>query len=66
MIKKTYNISGMDCASCATALEIDLEDIGVNAKCSYASQKLEVEYDSNKVEENKIIQIIKSSGFTAS
>lgn len=54
----------MDCASCATALEIDLEDLGVSAKCSYATQKLEVEYDSDKVNEDGIIQIIKSSGFT--
>lgn len=54
----------MDCASCATALEIDLEDLGVKASCSYASEKLEVEYDSNQVSENQIMQVIKSSGFT--
>lgn len=55
-----YKIKGFDCASCASLLEMDLEDVGIKAKCSYAKETLEVEggHDSNKV-----IEIIKKSGF---
>ena len=40
--KKIYKISGFDCASCATMLEMDLEDAGIKCKCSYAKETLEV------------------------
>lgn len=57
---KTYKINGMDCASCASLLEMDLEDAGVKACCSYPKSTLEVEgnHDVKKVE-----TIIKKSGF---
>lgn len=54
----------MDCTSCATMIELDLEDAGVKAKCSYPSESLEVEFDPTKTSENKIREILKSSGYS--
>jgi copper chaperone CopZ len=59
-MKKVYKITGMDCASCASLLEMDLEDAGIKSKCSYPKESLEIEgsYDLNKV-----IEIVKKSGY---
>lgn len=60
-MKKIYKIKGMDCASCASLLEMDLEDIGIKASCSYPKSTLEVEggHDAKKIED-----VVKKSGFT--
>jgi len=62
MIKK-YKILGMDCASCASLLECDLEDAGIKCNCSYAKGTLEVE---GKHDLNKVIEIVKKSGCSVS
>jgi copper chaperone CopZ len=64
--KKTYKVTGMDCASCAQMIELDLGDAGVNAKCNYAKEILEVEFDPQKVAESKIKKVVKSSGYNLS
>lgn len=64
MIKKTYKISGMDCDSCAKMVELDLEDIGVVASCNYADESLDVEFDESKIEEGKIEEVVKQSGYS--
>lgn len=61
--KKIYKINGMDCASCATLLELDLEDAGINASCSYANGRLEVKGEHNP---KKVEEIVKKSGFSIS
>jgi copper chaperone CopZ len=60
---KIYKVEGMDCASCASLIELDLEDAGIAAKCSYAKGILEVEgnHDSKKV-----VEVIKKSGYSVS
>ncbi|CAN5293582.1 hypothetical protein BH10PAT1_BH10PAT1_3470 [soil metagenome] len=63
MTKKTYKVEGMDCTSCAMIIESDLEDAGVKAKCSFAKQILEVEFDPKKIPETKIKEIVKTSGY---
>ncbi len=63
MTKKTYKVNGMDCASCAQMIELDLEDVGVKASCSYPKETLEVEFDPQKVPESKIKEVVKSSGY---
>jgi len=60
MTKQIYKIKGMDCASCAALIEMDLEDAGIKAKCSYPKETLEVEGDHDI---QKIKEIIKKSGF---
>jgi len=64
MTKKIYHLKSLDCASCALAIESDLEDVGVNATCSYAKQTLEVEFDETKIDDEKISAIVKQSGYT--
>ena len=64
MATKTYNVKGMHCASCATMIELDLEDEGITAKCNYAQQVLEVSFDNTKIEEEKIKKVVEQSGYT--
>lgn len=59
--KKTYKIVGMHCASCASMIELDLEDAGIPAKCSYAKEELEVEGDHDS---KKVVEIVKKSGYS--
>ncbi len=61
-IKKIYNVKGMDCASCAAMIELDLEDAGIKAKCNFAKETLEVEFQDT-VKENEVKKIVKSSGY---
>lgn len=66
MIKKSYKVHGMHCPSCALVIESDLKDAGITAKCSYARETLDVEFDETIVGEEKIMDIVKSSGYTLS
>lgn len=66
MTKKTYKVNGMDCTSCAMLIESDLEDAGVNAICSYARSTLDVEYDESRISDEKIIKVVKASGYELS
>ena len=63
MKKKTYNIEGMHCTSCAMVIESDLEDIGVKATCSYAKQSLDVEFDETNITDQQISDVVKKSGY---
>lgn len=65
-IKKTFKIVDMHCSSCAMNIDFDLEDLeGIKtAKTSYAKQECEVEFDEEKVSDQKIIQTIKETGYT--
>jgi copper chaperone CopZ len=60
-MKKIYKIKGFDCASCAAMLEMDLEEVGIKAKCSYPLETLEIEDDHD---EKKVIEIVKKSGYS--
>lgn len=66
MAKKKFKIEGMDCSSCALNIDWDLEDLdGVkSSKTSYAKGKCEVEFDKDKIEEFKILETIKKSGYS--
>jgi copper chaperone CopZ len=55
-----YKISGMSCPSCASMIELDLEDAGIKAKCSYPKSTVEVEGDGNFV---KIKEVVEKSGY---
>lgn len=60
-------IAGMHCASCAMNIDFDLEDAdGIqSSQTSYAKQVCEVVYDTGKINLEKIVEIIKTSGFGA-
>jgi copper chaperone CopZ len=64
MTKKIYKIEGMHCTSCALVIESDLEDAGVKARCSYAKQTLEAEFDEKKISEKSIAEVVKNAGYT--
>lgn len=64
MTKKTFDIGGMHCASCALMIESDLEDAGVRARVNYAKQTLAVEFDEKKIPEGTIRQIVSHLGYT--
>ncbi len=61
-MKNTYKIEGMDCEACAKMIELDLEDAGIIAKCSFAEKTLKVENNDPKLEE-KIRQVLESQGY---
>jgi P-type Cu+ transporter len=67
MKKVKLKIEGMHCAACAMNIDFDLEDLpGVkSAKTNYARQECEVEYEENKLKQEKITEQIKKSGYTA-
>ncbi|OGM81439.1 hypothetical protein A2393_02545 [Candidatus Woesebacteria bacterium RIFOXYB1_FULL_41_13] len=58
---KTYKVEGMHCASCAAMIELDLEDMGVKAKCSYAKGTLDVEGEHDS---KKIVEVVNKSGYS--
>lgn len=64
MIKKTYKVAGMHCSSCASMIELDLEDANIAAKCDFANETLEVEFDEKEVKEDEVAKIVKQSGYT--
>lgn len=61
-MKKTYKIKGLDCASCATLVEMDLEDAGFKSSCSFAKETLEVEL-ANPKDERKVLEVVKNAGY---
>lgn len=63
MVKKTYNVQGMHCVSCAMMIEGELEDAGVKARCNYVRQTLDVEFDPEKMTEAKIRDTVAASGY---
>lgn len=60
-MKKIYKIQGMHCPSCAVVIQMDLEDAGINSKCSYNKGILEIKNDHNL---NEVIEIVKKAGYT--
>ena len=60
-MKKIYKVKGMHCASCASMIERDLEDVGITARCSYTNSTIEVE---EKHDGKKLIDTLKKSGYS--
>lgn len=67
MKKIKLNIEGMHCSSCAMSIDFDLEDLdGVkSAKTNYAKQTSEIEFDESKINESKIAEQIKKTGYAS-
>lgn len=64
-MKKTYKLKGMHCTSCAMIIEGELEDIGVQASCSYAKELVDVSFDETKLSESAIVETIRKAGYQA-
>ena len=67
MKKETFKIIGMHCTSCAMNIDGELEDTpGIACSTThYAKQETIVEYTSENINSEKIIEIIKSVGYDA-
>jgi Cu+-exporting ATPase len=64
-VKETYPVLGMTCASCVRKIETVLgktEGI-VEALVNFASEKVTIEYDNDKIDLDKIEKIIKGLGY---
>lgn len=66
--KVTLSVKGMTCASCEHHIESEVVKLsGVSSvKASYTGKSAIVEYDPSKVNEEKIIEAINKTGYTAS
>ncbi len=64
-VKETYPVLGMSCASCVRKIETVLNETDgvIEANVNFASEKLTIEYDNDKLDLNKIEKIIKSIGY---
>jgi copper chaperone len=61
-MKKTFKIEGMSCGHCVMAVQKSLSKLDlqkVNVKIGFA----EVEFDERLINENKIVDAIKESGY---
>jgi P-type Cu+ transporter len=68
MKKTELQIKGMTCASCVTVIEKGLKKKeGVtNANVNLTTERATIEYDSRKINEKELIEIIKGRGYGAS
>jgi len=67
MKSTTLRITGMTCAACAAGIEAAVKDLGqdVAASINFATEKLVVTYDEDRVELDDIIKTIEKIGFKA-
>ncbi len=62
-MKKTFQIKGMHCNSCAILIQTELEEKVNSIRVSYADEKAEIDFDENKISEKEIKEIIKKLGY---
>lgn len=64
---KKFKITDMHCTSCAMNIDGELEETQgvIESNTNYAKQETEVKFDGGKINEDKIIEIIKNVGYTA-
>jgi len=64
-VKETYPVLGMTCASCVRKIETVLNKTkGVTeATVNFATEKVTIEYDNDKLNLDEIKKIIKSIGY---
>lgn len=67
LVKAKLKIAGMHCSSCAMNIDFDLEDLeGVSlVKTNYARAETDIEFDSEKLQLNKILDQIEKTGYKA-
>ena len=64
MKNSTFNVTGMSCASCARTVENALnKNEDIKASVNIATEKINIEYDENKYNFEKIKKIVENSGY---
>ncbi len=66
MAKKTFEINGMHCNSCAQLIENNLHDKVNSISVSYSKGKAEIDFNPEKISEKEIKKIIEDCGYNAS
>ena len=67
MKRIVYKVEGMHCTSCAMSIEWSLEDLGVEkCACSYAKSCVEIEYEPDKITQEKLKEAIVRAGYSVS
>lgn len=62
MTEIKLNIEGMSCQHCVKAVEVELEELGVESyKVEISSAK--VKYDENKISEDDLFKAVDEAGF---
>ena len=63
----TIKISGMHCTSCATNIDLTLEDLNgvVNADTNYQKSTLKVSFDPLKIQLEKVMSEVGRLGYSA-
>lgn len=62
-MKKIYKVEGMHCASCAMMIEAELEDVGIQAACSYQKQEVAVENDASEQLDQQVRAAVEKAGY---
>lgn len=64
-VKETYPVLGMTCASCVRKIETVLNKTNgvTEATVNFATEKVTIEYDNDKLNLDEIEKIIKSIGY---
>lgn len=64
--RKNIPITGMQCASCAKAIDKSLKKLdGVKkSEVNYATEQASVTYDPDKIDMNDIVEAVKSAGYS--
>ena len=67
VITAKFKITDMHCASCAMNIDGELEDAAgvISSATSYARQAAEVKFDEEKINIERIKDIIKQTGYEA-
>ncbi len=67
IVKTKLNITGMHCSSCAMNIDFELEELAgvISTKTNCAKQKLELEFDHEKVDIQTITKKIEELGYGA-
>ena len=65
IVKETYPVIGMSCASCVKKVETVLNktDGVIDSNVNFASEKVTIEYDDELINMDKMADIIKSIGY---
>ncbi len=64
MVKKVFEVDGMTCNSCANLIESKLKGKVKSVSASFAKGEVEVEFDSSKISEKRVVALIESDEFS--
>ncbi len=65
IVKETYPVIGMSCASCVKRVEAVLNKTEgvIEASVNFASEKVTIEYDDEIISMDKLADAVKSMGY---